>query len=325
MIVIVACLIYQQFENYVTSPRVFGRTLNISPFTSLISVLIGSKLLGIPGVLLGPSVAAMISAVIRVWADDIEVVTGPSGPKLTETWVDDDDEPEDVEALEELIEKFDQPEDDAEGPVDLIARQGCQPRDRCAMTPSWSASAAWAQPPAGSSRSRGKRVLGLEQFDIPHASGSSHGINRIIRLAYYEDPSYVPLLKRAYELWRELESACGEHLLHITGSIDASEPDGIVFSGALESCKLHDLSHEVLTSAELTRRYPGYRASRRLSRALPGRWRISALRAMHRAARGGSDETGRGNPRPRRSARLDRHARMAFRSARPAAPTRPKS
>ncbi len=118
LIVIVACTTYQQFENYVTSPRVFGRTLNISPFTSLISVLIGGKLLGIPGVLLGPSIAAMISAVLRVWADDIEVVTGPNGPKLTETLVDDD-EPEDVEALEELIEKFDQPEDDAEGPVDL--------------------------------------------------------------------------------------------------------------------------------------------------------------------------------------------------------------
>jgi sarcosine oxidase len=106
---------------------------------------------------------------------------------------------------------------------------------------------------------RGKRVLGLEQFDIPHASGSSHGINRIIRLAYYEDPSYVPLLIRAYELWRELESASGEHLLHITGSVDASEPDGIVFAGALESCRLHDLAHEVLTSAELTKRFPGYR------------------------------------------------------------------
>lgn len=118
LIVIVACSIYQQFENYVTSPRVFGRTLNISPFTSLISVLIGSKLLGIPGVLLGPSVAAMISAVIRVWAEDIEVVTGPSGPRLTETWVDQN-EPEDVVALEELIDKYDQPEDDAEGPVDL--------------------------------------------------------------------------------------------------------------------------------------------------------------------------------------------------------------
>jgi len=111
LIVVVACLIYQQFENYVTSPRVFGRTLNISPFTSLISVLLGSKLLGIPGVLLGPSIAAMISAVIRVWAEDIEVVTGPSGPRLTETWVQHD-QPEDVEALEEMIEHFEQANDE---------------------------------------------------------------------------------------------------------------------------------------------------------------------------------------------------------------------
>ena len=67
---------------------------------------------------------------------------------------------------------------------------------------------------------RGKRVLGLERFDIPHNMGSSHGVNRIIRLAYYEHPSYVPLLKRAYELWRDLEQRVGEQLLFITGSID---------------------------------------------------------------------------------------------------------
>lgn len=105
---------------------------------------------------------------------------------------------------------------------------------------------------------RGKRVLGLEQFDIPHSSGSSHGVNRIIRLAYYEDPRYVPLLIRAYELWHELEAAAGEKLLFETGSIDASEPEGIVFAGALESCRLYDLDHDVLTSAELSRRFPGY-------------------------------------------------------------------
>ena len=47
---------------------------------------------------------------------------------------------------------------------------------------------------------RGKRVLGLERFGVPHSMGSSHGHTRIIRLAYYEDPSYVLLLRRAYEL-----------------------------------------------------------------------------------------------------------------------------
>ena len=68
---------------------------------------------------------------------------------------------------------------------------------------------------------RGKRVLGLERFGIPHAMGSSHGHTRIIRMAYYEDPAYVPLIIRAYELWRELQKAAGEKLLYTTGSIDA--------------------------------------------------------------------------------------------------------
>ena len=58
--------------------------------------------------------------------------------------------------------------------------------------------------------SRGLRVLGLERFDIPHSFGSSHGVTRIIRMAYFEDPSYVPLLRRSYERWRELESVSGE-------------------------------------------------------------------------------------------------------------------
>src|SRR5919197_3614041 len=71
---------------------------------------------------------------------------------------------------------------------------------------------------------RGLRVLGLERYDIPHDLGSSHGVNRIIRLAYFEHPSYVPLLRRAYELWRELEHEAGERLLYITGSLDAGSP-----------------------------------------------------------------------------------------------------
>src|SRR5215211_1396297 len=105
---------------------------------------------------------------------------------------------------------------------------------------------------------RGLRTLGLERFDIPHAMGSSHGISRIIRLAYYEHPSYVPLLLRSFELWDELEQASGRHLLEVTGTIDASAPDEIVFTGALAACEQFGLSHEVLTSAELTESYPGY-------------------------------------------------------------------
>ena len=106
---------------------------------------------------------------------------------------------------------------------------------------------------------RGQRVLGLERFDIPHAMGSSHGITRIIRLPYYEDPAYVPLLRRAYALWREAEAAAGERLLVLTGSVDAGPEDGELFQGALASARQHDLPHEVLTGAEVNARFPAYR------------------------------------------------------------------
>jgi len=106
---------------------------------------------------------------------------------------------------------------------------------------------------------RGQRVLGLEQFNIAHEMGSSYGVTRIIRLAYYENPAYVPLLRRAYELWDRLEKGAGAKLFYNTGSIDAGPEDSQVFAGSLESCRVHDLPHRVLTSAELTDAYPGYR------------------------------------------------------------------
>lgn len=106
---------------------------------------------------------------------------------------------------------------------------------------------------------RGRRVLGLERFDIPHAMGSSHGVNRIIRLAYFEHPSYVPLLRRAYQLWRETEQLFGEQLLHVTGGLDVGMPDGRLVSGSLAACREHDLDHEMIDARDLMRRFPAYR------------------------------------------------------------------
>ncbi|WP_207477186.1 N-methyl-L-tryptophan oxidase [Arenibaculum pallidiluteum] len=106
---------------------------------------------------------------------------------------------------------------------------------------------------------RGRKVLGIERFDLGHAMGSSHGLNRIIRLAYFEHPDYVPLLRRAYALWRETESLAGEQLLFVTGGIDGGAEDSRVVQGSLRACREHDLPHEVLTAAETARRFPGYR------------------------------------------------------------------
>jgi len=112
---------------------------------------------------------------------------------------------------------------------------------------------------------RGQRVLGLEQFNLGHDFGSSHGATRIIRLAYAEGEAYVPLLRRAYELWRELEYVANERLLFITGGIDAGPRDGDLFQGSLRSCKVHNLPHEVLTSGDLRKRFPAFRFPRTLT------------------------------------------------------------
>jgi sarcosine oxidase len=103
---------------------------------------------------------------------------------------------------------------------------------------------------------RGATVLGLEQFAVPHARGSSHGLTRIIRLAYWEHPSYVPLLRRAYALWRELERHAGEQLLIVGGSIDAGLAGSRPITGALEACAQFGLTCDVLDATQLSARFP---------------------------------------------------------------------
>ena len=103
------------------------------------------------------------------------------------------------------------------------------------------------------------RVAGIERFTPGHDRGSSHGATRIIRLAYWEHPSYVPLLRRAYDLWRELEGAAGQKLLHVTGVAEIGPPEGMLVRGTLAAAHLHGLPHEVLAATDLMRRFPAFR------------------------------------------------------------------
>jgi sarcosine oxidase len=103
---------------------------------------------------------------------------------------------------------------------------------------------------------RGQSVLGFDRFARGHTLASFGGLSRIIRLSYYEHPSYVPLLKRAWDLWRELERDSGETLLTQTGGLYMGSPDGELVSGSLASARTHGLEHEVLDNAELRRRFP---------------------------------------------------------------------
>ena len=106
--------------------------------------------------------------------------------------------------------------------------------------------------------SRGLRVLNLERFGVNHKFGSSHGKTRIIRLAYYEDPRYVPLLRRAFDSWREVEAKSGKRLLEITGGLMIGREGEELVQGALKSAKTHGLPHEVLTAAKVEERFPAF-------------------------------------------------------------------
>src|SRR3979411_1641578 len=89
--------------------------------------------------------------------------------------------------------------------------------------------------------SRGASVIGLEQFGPVHDLGSSHGKTRMIRKAYFEDPAYVPLVLRAYELWRGLERAAGEQILRITGLLSVGQETSEIIRGTRRAASQHDL------------------------------------------------------------------------------------
>ena len=105
----------------------------------------------------------------------------------------------------------------------------------------------------------GARVLGIDQFPPVHDRGSSHGQSRVIRRAYFEHPSYVPLLKRAYELWEELQADVGVQLFHRTGLVELGPADGVVVPGVRQSSRQHDLTIEEISMNKDSRRWPGLR------------------------------------------------------------------
>ena len=111
---------------------------------------------------------------------------------------------------------------------------------------------------------RGQRVIGLDRYPVGHTHGSSHGESRIIRLAYFEHPDYVPLLRLAYRNWRALEAATGQAVLQTTGIIEAGPPGSSIVAGSLASSIEHAIPHEVLSAGEIAGRFPAL--------TLPGGW-----------------------------------------------------
>lgn len=104
---------------------------------------------------------------------------------------------------------------------------------------------------------RGKRVLSIDRLTVPHGQGSHHGRTRMVRLAYYEHPDYVPLLRRSLELWNEFNLAAPRPLFLRTGGLYAGAPSGELLTGSFTSATTHALSHDRLPALEAARRLPG--------------------------------------------------------------------
>lgn len=102
---------------------------------------------------------------------------------------------------------------------------------------------------------QGYKVLGLEQFDIPHDQGSHAGQSRIMRKAYFEHPDYVPLLERAYQNWKELEEVTHAQVYFPTGLLYAGKPEEVLIRGVRESAEKYKLKVESLSNSETKNRF----------------------------------------------------------------------
>ena len=104
--------------------------------------------------------------------------------------------------------------------------------------------------------SRGARVLGIEAFGRAHELGSSGGKSRIIRLAYFEHPDYVPLLQAAWEMWPQIERESGATLMQVTGGLYIGRKGSDVLDGSMESARRYGLAHELLDADAARYRFP---------------------------------------------------------------------
>lgn len=107
----------------------------------------------------------------------------------------------------------------------------------------------------------GWKVLGIDRFGPAHDQGSSHGQTRIIRRAYFEHPSYVPLANRAFEMWDELNKRyrtkpSRDALMTEVGLLQIGDPKSELIQGIQQSAEIHGLAIEEFTPKQIEQRLP---------------------------------------------------------------------
>ena len=109
------------------------------------------------------------------------------------------------------------------------------------------------------SKREGLDVVGLEQFGRVHSHGSYAGESRVFRTAVHEGGTYVRMIQRSRDLWRELEAESGREIYTEVGALSIA-PEGFPdLVTALGTVREFDLPHRVLTDTELRAEYPQHR------------------------------------------------------------------
>jgi sarcosine oxidase len=103
---------------------------------------------------------------------------------------------------------------------------------------------------------RGASVIGFDQYEPGHRLGAGHGESKIFRTAYAEGAEYIPLLRAALPLWRQLEEETGRPLLTMTGGVMIGPLDHYFISSALRSAREQGVEHRVYGPEEAEARWP---------------------------------------------------------------------
>ena len=105
---------------------------------------------------------------------------------------------------------------------------------------------------------RGQRVLLLEQYDLLHRRGSSHGESRITRRTYPQ-AWYTRMMTASFECWDALFEASGTSCYTRTGGLDFAACGDDTLAALKRSASEVGIPHEVLTPQQVNARFPGLR------------------------------------------------------------------
>jgi len=100
----------------------------------------------------------------------------------------------------------------------------------------------------------GIKVIGFDSYSPPHEFGSSLGHTRVIREAYHEGTTYVPIVQRAYEIWFEMNENSKVPIIETYGGLLIGPKTGDI-ENALKSANKYDIPIKKMTTDEISQKF----------------------------------------------------------------------